>query len=190
MPSKKNYIWGGGSCRILECASTLQKMALKAIFGHFWPLVTPQNSKKTFFFVKIIFIGFLSRILPFDNLIIDKYCTPHITCNVGCRQSPGELIHKAGAEVESRSDQYGDTAFHRSANCGHIHVVTRLLDSGRGLEAVDNTGYTPGLHGRVTRRQQSVWGCQIETQDDDKWTPLRRASGQWHIFQIEKNKTS
>ena len=74
---KKIYIWGGGSCRILECASTLQKMALKAIFGHFWPLVTPPKLKKTYFLVKIkIFIGFLSQIIPFDYLIIDKYSTP------------------------------------------------------------------------------------------------------------------
>ena len=74
---KKNLHLGGGSCRILECASTFQKMALKAVFGHFWPLVTPPKLKKTYFLVKIkIFIGFLSQIIPYDNLIIDKYSTP------------------------------------------------------------------------------------------------------------------
>ena len=86
MPSKKKLHLGGGSCRILECASTFQKMALKAVFGHFWAFLAscdPPKLKKTYFLVKIkIFIGFLSQIIPYDNLIIDKYSTPPITCNV------------------------------------------------------------------------------------------------------------
>ena len=74
---KKIYIWGGDLAGFLNVPQLYKKMALNAIFGHFWPLVTPPKLKKTYFLVKIkIFIGFLSQIIPCDNLIIDKYSTP------------------------------------------------------------------------------------------------------------------
>ena len=49
-----------------------------------------------------------------------------------------------GAEVDSR-DSGNRTALHEAAHAqrGHPRVVTRLLDSGWSLEAMDSTGETP-----------------------------------------------
>ena len=54
-----------------------------------------------------------------------------------------QLIEQ-GAEVDWKwRDEYNYTALHTAARYGHPPVVTRLLDSGRSLDARSDTGYTP-----------------------------------------------
>ena len=91
------------------------------------------------------------------------------------------------ASVDRRDD---GTVLHLAAYYGHTHVVTRLLDAGWSLEARDG-GYTPlswaawGGH-LETVQCLLLRGADIDTQDNDKWTPLHRASRWWGHTEVIK----
>ena len=53
-----------------------------------------------------------------------------------------QLIEQ-GAEVDWRGDFDNSTALHLAAEFANTPVITRLLDSGWSLEAMDSTGETP-----------------------------------------------
>ena len=75
------------------------------------------------------------------------------------------------------------TALHNAAENDHPRVVTRLLDSGWSLEARNKFGHTPLLvatdEGNLdTVRTLLLRRANIDTQDNDKETPLYAASCQ------------
>jgi hypothetical protein len=71
-----------------------------------------------------------------------------------------DLLLKAGADVESRTDD-GRTAFHAAAHRGHLRFIIEFLKAKPDLEGHASNGWT-ALHVAVVANQRRMAGKLIE----------------------------
>jgi ankyrin repeat protein len=50
-----------------------------------------------------------------------------------------------GVDIHAKDASTGQTALHKAAVCGHVDIITLLLDQGVSVNEVDNEGFT-ALH--------------------------------------------
>ena len=87
----------------------------------------------------------------------------------------------AGANIEARGGEYGETPLHWAAAGGIPEIVAALLDAGADLEARTRDGWTPlhlaAEHGTPeTVATLLDAGADLEARTGDGKTPLHRAA--------------
>lgn len=72
------------------------------------------------------------------------------------------LLQQNPSLINLATPVHGKTALHVAAECGHVHVIQKLVESGAAINSLDSRGRTP-LHYAVAKGHTSAIQKLIES---------------------------